>query len=689
MKGSHQNSSSSSSILTNSNNTNNSKSNSTSNSRNNQQLKKIKTNDSKLPKKYMDSNSNSPNYYQVATPKSPGDLGLSSGENDPDYGHNNPNMANEPLDVTDYNASSSITILPNKDTTTQMQEEKKRSSTFMNNLKFKTMKNEILDKLNLHIMINHKEDDDIRREIKRTDAKLKVIETLHDDKDLLNKIEKFNENQLQGKKFELEQRNQHLSNSSFDFFNDFVPRSSSGLSMSMSTANNNNNNNNNRPPLSTGTNVQSHPYHTRSKSHGKLLDLSLLEATPRSSSTSNTNLKSFGRNYTDNVIDGKGITPKNTAILNMKKKSTAPTTISSCSGMVGKNENNEAIFKRYDGILVIITCAICGRRGFTTAQGMVNHARSKHSKTFSNQPLAVLNNQTLLPNDQQDPSILKKFEELSMDPNIEYLPDSIALPFKINKNISNKSSKRSASSKINSSSKIGKKNKNKNCNNINDNTIDDNNNNNIDNNVNSLKIVETRMVPHLKNIYPDKDNNEPFDDLLQMVNNAHKDLDVILKQPEEKDDEDTEEKKEDEPPYIATPSDQLSKIPSSSNSIEDMTSLENLPNNSNIIQDPPSPPVVPVALQRKILRKRKHEEENKREKLENLLPRSATIDNDNDNDTNNNDTHNINKKLKIAPIVLTADRSSSSEIDENNIPQTSQTSHYNLRRKPKLRSYKA
>lgn len=90
------------------------------------------------------------------------------------------------------------------------------------------------------------------------------------------------------------------------------------------------------------------------------------------------------------------------------------------SGIVGKTSEGVPVFKRFDGIMIIIKCVTCGREGFTSPQGIVNHARLKHSKLYSSQQLAILNNQKLLPIQSQ--KILTKFKELKKDPNNDFLP---------------------------------------------------------------------------------------------------------------------------------------------------------------------------------------------------------------------------------------------------------------------------
>ena len=127
----------------------------------------------------------------------------------------------------------------------------------------------------------------------------------------------------------------------------------------------------------------------------------------------------------------------------------------------------------------------CDRSGFTSAQGIVNHTRLKHSKLYSSQPLAVLNNQKLLPNDKQDPEILSKFKKLNLDPNKDYLPSDIAIP--------------KPQSPINHS----------------------------ENHTRAPKTVKN--TPHLEKLYQ---NKEDFKKLIDMVNETPDDLNEYLKQRE-------------------------------------------------------------------------------------------------------------------------------------------------------------
>ncbi|KAL6949935.1 hypothetical protein ACO0QE_000604 [Hanseniaspora vineae] len=90
------------------------------------------------------------------------------------------------------------------------------------------------------------------------------------------------------------------------------------------------------------------------------------------------------------------------------------------SGIVGKTSEGIPVFKRFDGIMIIIKCVACGREGFTSPQGIVNHARLKHSKFYSSQQLAILDNQQLL--ETQSTKVLAKFKELDKDPIKDFLP---------------------------------------------------------------------------------------------------------------------------------------------------------------------------------------------------------------------------------------------------------------------------
>ena len=115
------------------------------------------------------SNHHASNYYQVATPRSPHELSLVGDEDD------------DGTDADVHNGDH-------------------RESEETERLKYETAKGEIMDQLNLHILINHKELDELQSEIRRVEAQMKVLETLHEDKKLLEKVEKHQEHEFNKKK---------------------------------------------------------------------------------------------------------------------------------------------------------------------------------------------------------------------------------------------------------------------------------------------------------------------------------------------------------------------------------------------------------------------------------------------------------------------------------------------------------
>lgn len=315
-----------------------------------------------------------PSYYQVATPKSPHDLYLGE-EDDPNHG-------------ADVHKES---------------EETER-------LKYETAKREILDALNLHVLISNKEHDELHREIKRVEAQMRVLEELHNDKELLSKVE-----MRQEELFHRKQRS-YMRMKELEATHNF-----SDFSMDLS-----------QPPLSTGSNGSFY-YHTRSKSSGNASGTHQSRLRPANDGIIGMRMsgaKSIPANaaFAPNSSGLEAETARPSLLNQHHRRNYSSTCLTSNSGVVGKNEKDEAIFKRPDGILVIITCSNCGRSGFTSAQGIVNHARLKHSKTYSSQPLAVLNNQKLLPDDQQNSTTLQKFQELNLDPSKEYLPNVVGVP---------------------------------------------------------------------------------------------------------------------------------------------------------------------------------------------------------------------------------------------------------------------
>lgn len=247
------------------------------------------------------------------------------------------------------------------------------------------------------------------------------------------------------------------------------------------------------------------------------------------------------------------------------RRNYSSTCLTSNSGVIGKTEDNEPIFRRYDGILIIITCSKCDRSGFTSAQGIVNHTRLKHSKLYSSQPLAVLNNQRLLPDDKQDPKILASFKELGLDPNKDYLPSDIAIP--------------KPQSPINTSD-----------------------------NSHARAHKTVKDIPHLEKLYQ---NKYDFKKLIDMVNETPNDLkeflnqrEMQLKQQEEEEEEAEAEAEEEQEEEDSSKTDnEASYVPSPSLSATATTTPTTT--TTTTATDPPSPPVLSSSLQRKLSRKRR------------------------------------------------------------------------------------
>lgn len=345
-------------------------------------------------------------YYQVTTPKSPHELIFAdevngNGNNDANYdvtGTANVGGISEGDESRSNGGPSGMG-------------KSSRESEEVERLKYETAKAEILEKLHLHTLIGNREVQGIQREICRLDAQMKLLKTLHDDENLLDKIESYHQKETERRKRQMMTEMNYtaatgLNSNSSGYYADnssvLPPGSPPGFL-----------------PLSASSNahVPVHHYHTRSKSHGNLSEIPPLR--PNTGATSN-------------MAVPPGLEESSSFRANQMnlhhRRNYSSTCLTSNSGVVGKTEKNEAIFRRYDGVLIVITCSHCDRSGFTSAQGIVNHARLKHNKTYSSQPLAVLNNQILLPNDKQDPEVLEKFRSLNKDPQKEYLPSELAIP---------------------------------------------------------------------------------------------------------------------------------------------------------------------------------------------------------------------------------------------------------------------
>lgn len=429
-------------------------------------------------------NKDGPKFYQIATPKSPHDLTTLSSDDNDEFNNNMfhsismPNVRNNDI----HHSTLSI-----------------RESEDMERLKYTAVKSEILDAINLHNLITNKEVNKIRDQINKIDAQMKLLNHLHNDKKLLEKNEISNQKRISFTKNNLE----------------------------LTQYNNNNNNQNTisfstNLPFVTDNSILQHHYHTRSKSHGNLADPEYLQ--PLDSAILNARIVKPQKTTSKGTPQLKNMTSEksNSFELHQFKPNQMNThhrrvysssCLSNNSGIIGRTEKNEPIFRRYDGMLVIITCSFCQRANFTSAQGIVNHTRLKHRKTYSSQPLAVLFNQTLLPESRQDPEILSKFKTLKLDPNKDYLPYNIAIPTM------------DAVPKMRSSSKT---------------QLSDHLSIHATGSKNSTVLPKVRKTENLKQLYKKKD----FNDLLYMVDEAKNDLQTVLNQ--STDDSENEEEEEEE-----------------------------------------------------------------------------------------------------------------------------------------------
>lgn len=273
-----------------------------------------------------------------------------------------------------------------------------RDSENIERLKYETVKNELLDKLNLHILLSFKKRDTLKRELDRIHAQAVLLKKLHEDKQLLRKIEKVKEIEVKNRK-------------------DLIKSSITFLDTSKS----------NRSHSYSCTLLQSTPehyYHTRSKSQRDLLndsfwkdciDNPILTSKSTRRGQQNSNKNDQHHNNKNNTSSKNNNHDIFDSIRTSGEKNQINKTYL-------KEYNNNPVFRRHDGILVLLTCSICGRQGFIAPQGIAIHVRTKHHKTYTNQKMAVLMNQWLLPDDLQDKRTLSKFKGLNIDPNVTYLP---------------------------------------------------------------------------------------------------------------------------------------------------------------------------------------------------------------------------------------------------------------------------
>lgn len=526
-----------------------------------------------LKQKMNHINNSIPREYQVATPKSPNDLQR------PDLTDvvSAPQLGNNMINNTSPNTHSVIIST--------------RDSEDIERLKYETAKNELLDKLNLHILLSYKKSDKIKKELSRVHAQMKLMNKLHDDEELLNKIEKYNQNNLKRSNETLNR--QHSVT--------FVENSMSPQTQSQ---------------------TPKHHYHTRSKSQGNILD------------------DSFWRDCIDDPI----LTSRTNKIINPNEKHYFSDRMNSESTpnfyMIQSNNsktptdyNNHPVFKRKDGILVLLTCSVCGRQGFMTVKGITSHIKIKHGNIYENPKIAVLMNQWLLPDEYQDSLILTKFKDLNLDPKIMYLPLE-------NENRTKKTNTKGITQLTRSNS----------------------NSNPSKNQLHTTSTYhqcneENYNIDHLKNFC----NKDELSSLINMVKTSKQDLDVILQQPT-----DTESDSEDEielqidvkTPDTANDGDYESpNSPLSSNcsSPADALSMDNFPS----VSKSSSPPITTIPLRRMNLRKRKQEE-----------------------DSDGDDAIPLKERLRPSEKKARPDVIALSKLPEHE----RRSKHYNLRARSKLRS---
>ncbi|CAL9737768.1 protein Ahc1p [Monosporozyma servazzii] len=528
-----------------------------------------------LKQKMNHINNSIPREYQVATPKSPSDLqrpDLTDVVSAPQLGNN---MINNTLSNT-----HSVIIST-------------RDSEDIERLKYETAKNELLDKLNLHILLSYKKSDKIKKELSRVHAQMKLMNKLHDDEELLNKIEKYNRNNLKRSNETLNR--QHSVT--------FVENSMSPQTQSQ---------------------TPKHHYHTRSKSQGNILD------------------DSFWRDCIDDPI----LTSRTNKIINPNEKhyfsdrmnsESTPNlyTIQPNNSKTPTDYNNHPVFKRKDGILVLLTCSVCGRQGFMTVKGITSHIKIKHGNIYENPKIAVLMNQWLLPDEYQDSLILTKFKDLNIDPKIMYLPlENENRTKKTNtKGITQLTRSNSNSNSNPSKNQLHTTSRHHQCN------------------------EENYNIDHLKNFC----NKDELSSLINMVKTSKQDLDVILQQPT-----DTESDSDDEielqidvkTPDTANDGDYESpNSPLSSNcsSPADALSMDNFPS----VSKSSSPPITTIPLRRMNLRKRKQEE-----------------------DSDGDDAIPLKERLRPSEKKARPDVIALSKLPEHE----RRSKHYNLRARSKLRS---
>ncbi|SCU94232.1 LADA_0G07360g1_1 [Lachancea dasiensis] len=395
-----------------------------------------------------------PSYYQVATPKSPHELSLAD------------ELEEEHRGSTSHSQHCES-------------EEAERG-------KYETAKREILESLNLHILLTNREHTDLNAELGRVEAQMRVLEHMHRDPKLIEHVEQHQEELYNRHREQFLRRKEWESMHGVANATTPFDVRSAGLT-------------------STDNTQGEYFYHTRSKSTNNIHSQYQSRLRP-------ANLNNVGKRLTgdkglqprepplaESTAGGDLATTRPSLLPQPHKRNYSSSCLTSKSGVVGSNEKNEPIFKRPDGILVIIACSFCERSGFTSAQGIVNHVRLKHATSYPSQPLAVLKNQQILPENDQPPEVLSQFKELNLDPAHEYLPHVINM----------QTSGQVAGQKVRSNSVRE-----------------------ISPRATTATPTEARLVTskkstkHLKNLYQKDD----FKEIVEYVNEAQNDLDAILGQ---------------------------------------------------------------------------------------------------------------------------------------------------------------
>ncbi|RCK66026.1 hypothetical protein Cantr_01694 [Candida viswanathii] len=98
-----------------------------------------------------------------------------------------------------------------------------------------------------------------------------------------------------------------------------------------------------------------------------------------------------------------------------------PSATSIASATVGgRNPGLGCLYRRTDGVVVRLTCPICQRSNFSSAQGFLNHSRIAHSKEFTSQDAAALKCGEIIPEIKQDATgeaSIKALVEKGVDPS--------------------------------------------------------------------------------------------------------------------------------------------------------------------------------------------------------------------------------------------------------------------------------